>query len=456
LLCAALSVGLGPWAARAQEARTDAARDPVLEALIQEALERNPVIRAASAASEAAGARVNQASAVPDPMFAVGYTNDGWSPSLGTQEMTTLGLTVTQALPGAGRRRLRGDVARAGAKGAQADVERAKLGTVAAVRRAYTGLLLARDLLEITREQQRLWSDLEQSARSRYGVGQGTQQDVLRAQVEVTRIQEAVIEQETDVLLRRAELNRLRGRELEAPIDTAARLELRPLDRSLDDLVREGERVSPELAAAAADIEGGRLAAELVGKERRPELTLQAGYMNRGGLDPMWQAGFGVSLPRRAKTSAARAEASAAERAAAERRQATALDLRLRAQQRFARARALERIAVLYAEGVVPQGRAALEAALANYQTGKVPFVTVLEALTQVYADRLAYLRRIAEHEQLQATIDEWSLEPAPSMGAAGMGGPRRGSMGAVAPAADAPATGDSASGGGAPMSMSR
>jgi outer membrane protein TolC len=282
---------------------------------------------------------------------------------------------------------------------------------VASVRDAYYGLILARDLVELVKEQERLWTEVEASTRSRYGVGLGTQHDVLRAQVEVTRIRESLIEEESAVVVRTAELNRALGRTTDAEIPIAAHLGLRPLRRSLSDLVAEGARVSPELEAASAGIEGGDLAVALAQKERRPELSVQAGYMNRGGLDPMWQAGLGVSLPRGRKAAGAFAEASAERRAAQERRAVIALDLRFRTQDRFVRAAALEKTAVLYSDGLIPQGQAALQAALASYETGKLPFVTVLEAMTQLYADRMAYLRHLANHERIKAAIEEWSLE---------------------------------------------
>ena len=57
-------------------------------------------------------------------MLSVDYTNDGWSPSLGTQPMTTLGFMGSQELPWPGKRRLRGDVAAREAAVAQ-QVERA-------------------------------------------------------------------------------------------------------------------------------------------------------------------------------------------------------------------------------------------------------------------------------------------------------------------------------------------
>ena len=438
--------------------RAEDAPDVVLEAFIREALEHDPAIRAAAAEAEAARARPEQAAARPAPMVSVAYTNDGWSPSLGTQEMTTLAVMWTQALPGPGRRRLRGDVAGAEARSVEQRIERVRLSTIGAVRRAYYGLLLARDLRALLGEQEKLWREVEESARSRYSVGLGTQYDVLRAQLEVTRLQESVLEQEADLVVRAAALNRLAGRPLDAPVVTEAALALRPLSLSFEELMAEGERISPELKAAAAGIEGAQAGIALAQKERRPEATLQAGYMNRGGLDPMWQAGLAVSLPRARKAASAVAEASAGARAAAERRQAVVLDLRLRTHERLTRAQAVEKIAELYTEGIVPQGRAALESALASYPVGKLPFVTVIEALTRVYSDRAAYLRHVAHHESLRAAIDEWGLEATSDTDSAPMARP----AGGAAMAASAGSAGEggtaarSGGGGGAAMSMSR
>ena len=58
------------------------------------------------------------------------------------------------------------------------------------MKRAYYGLLLSRELLALIREQEEIWRQIEGVARARYAVGQGAQQDVLRVQVEVTRVEQ--------------------------------------------------------------------------------------------------------------------------------------------------------------------------------------------------------------------------------------------------------------------------
>ncbi len=88
-------------------------------------------------------------------MLQVGYTNDGWSPSLGSQEMTTLGIMASQDLPFPGKRRLRGEVAELDARRSEQQLARARLWLAAEVKRAYSGLLLARELLVIAGEQKR-------------------------------------------------------------------------------------------------------------------------------------------------------------------------------------------------------------------------------------------------------------------------------------------------------------
>ena len=120
--------------------------------------------------------------------------------------------------------------------------------------------------------------------------------------------------------------------------------------------------------------------------------------MNRGGLDPMWQAGVGVGVPlARGRRRAALAQAESELRGAEARAQAVEPPAAVCAPQ--------ERLAQLEAgaadhrpvrAGHRAPGRITVEAAIASYQAGRVPFVTVLEALTTLYADRGTLVRLLA------------------------------------------------------------
>jgi outer membrane protein TolC len=350
-------------------------------------------------------------------MLSVGYTNDGWSPSLGRENMTTLGVMWSQALPAPGKRRLRTELTRREAERVATDVDRARLRLIADVKRAYYASLLARDLLSLAKEQDATWSELERSVRARYEVGSGTQQEVFRAQVERTRVQQLVIEAESDLAQQRAALDGLLDRPAQERQPFAVALELRGLTSSVDEIFEEAAHDSPELRAAALTVERERLNLALARKDFRPDLAVQAGYMNRGGLDPMWQAGVGITLPLyRKRLNAAVAESQGQVGSAEKQVEAVKLLLRQRTAERVAQISATARIAELYREGILPQGQMALESALANYQTGRIPFINVLEALTSLYRDRSSYLQQVAAHETLKASLYEWSLEPAGSM----------------------------------------
>ena len=399
--------------------------DPVLDALVSEALQRNPDLLALQETVLAARARPDQARALANPMLSVVYTNDGWSPTLGTQDMTTLAFMGSQDLPYPGKRRLRGDVAAREADQVEQQLERVRLGVVAAVKRAYYDLVLSREVLDLVREQEQVWQQIEGVARARYAVGQGAQPDVLRVQIEVTRVEQLRTEQEAEGQIRVAELNRLTDRPAASPVETRARLVLRPIEEDLDRAVGRLSGISPELKNAAVAQERASLLVALASKQFKPDFSVQAGYMNRGGLDPMWQAGVGISLPLyRKRLSSGVAEAEAQVRASARLADSVRLQLRFRTEQRLAQLEATQKIARLYGQGIIPQDRMAVDAALANYQTGKVPFIAVLEALTTLYNDRATHLALLANHERTRASLEEASLEETSSMapvGAAGM-----------------------------------
>ena len=419
VVASVVPLALGSAVARAQGAWPMPVEDPALASLLEEALSKNPDVAAARGAAEAAGERPAQARSLANPVLSVGYTNDGWPPSLGEMPMTTLAFVASQDLPFPGKRGLRGEIAAREAEEARRRAERVGRSLTASVKRAYYGLVLSRGLLAVTREQKGLWSEIEGVARARYSVGQGAQQDVLRVQVELTRVEQLLAEQEGEEQVSLAELDRLLARPADSPIDTAVGLPLRPFPGTVDQLYEWAAGASPELGEAGLATDRAALAVSLAEKEYKPDFSVQAAYMNRGGLDPMWQAGIGVSLPvHRKRLSAGVAEARAGVHSAGSALESLRLQLRYRTQERFTQLKTTEKVAVLYAEGIVPQDRMSVEAALANYQTGQVPFIAALEALTTLYNDRATHLRLLASHEQTLATLEEAGL------GASGMGNP--------------------------------
>jgi len=406
--------------------------DPVLQMLIEEALARHPGIQAAHSTIAAAGTRVEQARAYPNPMVSTTFTNDGWVPSLGSMPMTTLGFMVSQELPYSGKRDLRAKLATAEVRQLEPSVTRVRLSIEASVKRAYYAFLLARELQTLVDEQRVVWKQVESVVRLRYAIGQGAQPDVLRTQTELSRVEQRAIEQATDIRVRLAELNQLRARPLDTPIVTSSRLSLRALEGSAEDAAQKAVGISPELEGVRRSIDTDRAGLDVARRAFKPDFTVQGGYMNRGGLDPMWVAGFGVSWPisKKARESAV-AEAEIRARGDGHEQEALGLRLAYQTQERFMRAQSAEQLIALYDRSVIVQDELTLQSTIANYQTDKVPFVSILEAVTTLYADRWARTTLLADHARLRVSLDEAALEQtagmttpaAPAAGLARQGG---------------------------------
>ena len=382
--------------------------NPQLDALVAEALKNAPEVTAAQASVEAAQRRVVPARTLADPFVSFTYQNDGRTPSLGTAEGSFLGVMATQALPWPGKLRLAGDAAASEAR----EVERGMLGRAALtlearVRNAWYDVVLARGVDRILDDRRAAATQIEASVRERYAAGLVAQQDVLRAQVELARIDEMKAMQAATIAGRGAELDRLVGRAITTP------------DRLPDDAAVPSPPASiarsPEVAAAQQAIETARIRVELAKKNFLPDFSVSAGSMYRGRFEmgPMWQIGAGVSIPiwsqRRQQNQLAEAEAVVRGRSAEH--EAVAREVEIRTRQRAAQLDAALRVAALYRDKILPLDDVSLESALASYQAGKIPFISVLDALNSVYSDRTTYANRLAEAAKWRVAIDEVSLQ---------------------------------------------
>jgi outer membrane protein, heavy metal efflux system len=389
---------------------------PALAALIAEAVGRSPDVLAAREAAESAKQRTRPAEALPDPMLTVNYENDGSAISLGTEPMSQLQFMAQQTIPLGGKRRLAGQAAGSAAAEAATRVDRARLGVEASVRRAWAALASARESLALTDGQIATWKEIGELTRSRYAAGMGSQQDLLRAQGERTRLEQQRVRDEAAEELGRVELSRILlrpvGPEVEpAPVLLRGAAGLPLPDRAA--ALADAEARSPELAEARLARERAALETNLARKGTTPDLVVQAGYGNRGSLPMTWSAGVGVTLPlwSGSKQKPLVAAAEGQERAAKAAEEATRAKLVARTSERLVKLSQLAREARIDAEGILVQDRLSVDAAVASYTTGSVPFVTVLEALGTLYADRRAAVSRVADYLKADADLKELSLD---------------------------------------------
>ncbi|MBK6404827.1 MAG: TolC family protein [Holophagales bacterium] len=390
-----------------------------VDALVAEALEKSPALAAARAEVAAARERVAPAGTLPDPMLSLAYENDGTSFTLGEEPMTRLSFMAEQRIPWPGKLRAATKLAGADVEVVEARLARIRLSVEAAVRRAAARLLEARELEAVTREQGKTWERIEAVARNRYAAGMGTQQDVLRAQAERTRLLQQARRDESAGRIALAELRRFLLRGPDEPVTLAGSLaDALPVAPEAGAERARAEEESPELALVRRAAARETLAIDLARRDGSPDLVASAGYMNRGSLPLMWSVGLGVSVPvfssRRQEPRVREAEARLAAARAAE-SDVTSL-LLARTEERLALLDQLAEEARLDRESLLVQDRLAVEAALASYGTGTVPFVTVLEAIGTEFSDRRASLARLAGFQSARADLLELSLDGAAAM----------------------------------------
>jgi outer membrane protein TolC len=457
LAAAALFAAPGAGAAEPAPVTPGLPSDPVLDGLVAGALEARPELGRAKALAAAAGEQVPQVGALPDPVLTLGIQNDGFGRlMIGEMETSYYQIMVSQGLPWPGKRRLRTEVARAGAEQADTQVARVRLTTEAEVRRAYLDLLLVRDRLALLDRLETTWQQSAGIARARYEAGEGAQSDVLRSQLELNRLKQRRAGLQADERNLVQTLNRLRAHPLDEPIETPRHVRDLgvPAPAALDAVLADALARSPELAAARLGVERAGKAVELARRERYPDFTVGAGVMPRGDLEPMWQATVGFNVPVFSGRKQGKAVAENEARAKADRFDAASVEqvLRLRVAERRAALAGLLDTVRIYDDGLLVQSRATAESTLAQYGVGRVTFASVLEANAGYLADEDGYLQALADAHRLQIAAAELSLDPV-AAGGAGLGAtamPGAGSAGAMnssapsggaAPAAAAAAT---------------
>ncbi|HLA90556.1 MAG TPA: TolC family protein [Gemmatimonadaceae bacterium] len=353
---------------------------------VLDAVERaNPRLDAARAVARAARARVPSVTRPPDPQLQLGWMNFE-VPSL--RPMETTGMTqlqLMQMVPVAGKLKLAGAV-----ETTRADATATRVAEVSFDLRVRTSMvfydLYATDgALGVARETRRLLQDIEQIAGRMYQVGEGRQADVLRAGVELARMQEEIIRMETMRTAMAARLNALLVQNADAMVGAPQLPVFLAEPPSLDSLTQLALQNRPMLRAGAQDVESAEAAARLARREIWPDLQLGAQLGRQPGLgggQSMASLMVGASLPVFAKSR----QLQMREEADAMRAMAAADLASMRTETRGAAAVAhadlmrARRLADLYRTAVLPQAEATVTSSLSAYRVGTVNFMTLLDA----------------------------------------------------------------------------
>lgn len=381
-----------------------------LDQIEQMALLRNPEIAVAVRHVVTAESRVPAAGALSDPRAIY----RGWGVPLSqpwnynaAQNMFML----SQALPGPGKRALRTSIAQSDVDVAKDQLAETRLQVRVQVRRAFYDLLLAQDELQIHDEHVAIARQAIQAARIRYTVGQVPQQDLLKAELELTQLAAHLIRFDRDAAIARARLNTLIGREPATPIRVTGSygiLGILPSQLTLEKLALQSR---PDLLEAAAAAQKSRRQQSLAKKAYVPDFTVSGGYMLMAPTANMrntYMVEGTMSLPwlnhRLNNAKIAESAAVAAEQ------DATVTALRNAAfgqiQEALAEAQAAQRFAALYQQALRPQAEATLHAAVIAYENNQTDFLNLLDSQMAVINIDLDGLQALAGFNTRMADLE--------------------------------------------------
>jgi outer membrane protein TolC len=381
-----------------------------LKDLILEAERNNPEIAAAERGYQASTHVAREVSALPETQVTIqqlsvgsprpfaGYTNS---------EFAYIGLGASQEIPYPGKRGLRAQVANREADVRHVQIESVRRTVIDKLKAAYFRLAYLQQTLSVLERNDQLLKDVGQIVESRYRVGQGNQQEVLKAQLQHTKILQEITMHHREVGQLEAQLKQLLNRPQDTPDIQTEPLAVRTVTYSASDLLNLVRQQNPNVQAQQAMLAKTESQVELAKNEFRPDFAVQYMYQNTDRkFRDYYMASFSITLPNRGRRKAELAEAQANRDQANKQLEAEIQQRLAEVQDQYVVAQTSTEQLKIYKEGMIPQSDATFRTALVAYQANRQDFQTLLSSFMDVLNLQIEYQRELADHETALAHLE--------------------------------------------------
>ncbi|MHB8502622.1 MAG: TolC family protein [Candidatus Acidiferrales bacterium] len=385
-----------------------------LQDLLTEAEKNNPQIQAARQGWQAAEQTPSQVSALPDPQFNLQQVNVGSPrPFAGytTSDFAYLGLGVSQNFPYPGKLRLKGEIAKRDADVVQQQYESVLRSILAGVKSAYFQLAYLSKTLGILESDGELLQQVEKAADARYRSGMGNQQDLLRAQLEQTKLLRDITMHHLEVAKLQAEIKQLLNRPQSSADLEPSELPETPLPDTFEELLSATKTQNPEISGANKMVERQKLQVDLAHKDFYPDFNVQ--YMWQRTDPTQFRAYYmlsvGIKVPiyrsrkQRPELVQAETELNRSRSESEVQSQQVAFELR----EEYETEQKTAELLKIYRDGLLPQARAGFQAGIAAYQNNRQDFQALLASFLDVLHLDEEYWKSIAEHETALARLEQ-------------------------------------------------
>ncbi|MFA6129879.1 MAG: TolC family protein [Candidatus Omnitrophota bacterium] len=374
-------------------------RPYTLDSLIKEALILNPEILSTKNAFESASARIPQARSLNDPTIEFEYDRITADRMLTGKPMNTY--SISQDIPFPTKLYLRAKISSKLAKMAYENYKAKERDVIARLKSAYSELALIYKAIEINNENKDFLDQLSKTATTRYGAGQGTQADAIKAQVELARVDNELIMLEQKRLTAQAKLNVLLDRDPKDDLGVPPPEPVIKFNHTLDDFYRLTRDNNQELKAYRYAIDRGKAAYDLALNEFLPDFSIRFKQMIANGRPESgsWAGMIGVTIPlwffekqsfgvKEMKSDLAMVQAEY---------KGKENSVLFEVNDAYARAVANKKLIELYETAFIPQAFEAVTVAIKGYETEKSDFLTVLDSQRMLISFKLEHYKAILD-----------------------------------------------------------
>jgi len=389
-----------------------------LHELVREAEQKNPQVAAVLHGWQASRNVSKQVLALPETQVSVQQFSVG-SPrpfaGYSNSDFAYIGFGVSQDIPYPGKRGLRAQVAEHEAESVEAQADSIRRAVVGNLKMVYFRLAYIQQTLGALQKSDSLLNQVQEATEARYRVGQGNQQDVLKAQLQHTKILQEVAHHHQEEGLLEAQIKQLLGRPQESPDILADNLSIRALPYSAVELLQRARELNPDVRSKQASIRQQEAQVELAHKNFRPDFNVQYSYQHTASeFRDYYMATFGIRLPNRGRQKAELAEAHQNQERAKKELDAESDRVLSEVQQQYVRVKTSEERLKIYSDGLVPQSEATFRSALSAYQSNKQDFESLLSGFLDVLNLDLEYQSELADHESALAELERLTGEDVP------------------------------------------
>ena len=348
--------------------------------------------------------QVPQAKSLPDPKFTYGYFIREVETRVGPQRQK---FGIMQVFPWFGKIEARTDAAAASAKAARKRYEAAKLKLFFDVKDAFYEYVYLAKAVEIARDNLELIKHFEEVARIKYMVTAATHPDIIRAQVELAKIEDVLKSLEDLRAPIVAKLNAVLNRPSFEMLPWPRKENFRKAEVDRRRMIALLRQMNPELAALDFRVEAAKHRVELAKKKFWPDVGVGVDSIRTdGGKDPVILM-FTMNLPIwRESYKAAELQAKANVRKRAQQKTETENTLIARAEGVLYDFDDSDRKIKLYGDILVPKAGELLEASETAYMGGTIDFLSLVDAQRTLLEYQLRYERAVTDNQQKLAKLE--------------------------------------------------